>query len=102
MTFLIYLNEDFDGGATTFFLPSGGSGSSGGGGDGGGGSSSGSSGGGLEAWGVQPQMGAALCFPQANCASLLHEGSAVTRGTKYVVRTDVLYASSSARDAAPK
>ena len=73
-----YLNDQFDGGATTFFIPSAA--------DGGGG------GGGLEAWGVQPQMGAALCFPQANCASLLHEGSAVTRGAKYVIRTDVLYA----------
>ena len=32
-----------------------------------------------------------LIFPQGNTASLLHEGSAVTKGTKYVVRTDVLY-----------
>ena len=70
-TFLIYLNEGFDGGATTFFMPS--------------------AGGGMDAWGVAPQVGAALCFPQANVCSLLHEGSPVTRGVKYVIRTDVMY-----------
>ena len=45
----------------------------------------------MDAWGVTPQVGAALCFPQANVCSLLHEGSPVTRGIKYVIRTDVMY-----------
>ena len=40
---------------------------------------------------VQPQCGAVLCFPQGNTASLVHEGSGVTRGAKYVIRTDVVY-----------
>ena len=71
LTFLIYLNDGFAGGCTTFYMPS--------------------VGGGLRARGVQPRAGAVLCFPQGNTASLLHEGSAVTKGTKDVIRTDVLY-----------
>ena len=71
LTFLIYLNDGFEGGCTTFYTPS--------------------SAGGLRARGVQPRAGSVLCFPQGNSASLLHEGSAVTRGTKDVIRTDVLY-----------
>jgi hypothetical protein len=74
LTFLVYLNDDFEGGATTFFLPAAGAGASG-----------------LEARGVRPQAGAVLCFPQGNSASLVHEGSPVTRGVKYVARSDVLY-----------
>ena len=68
----MYLNDDFDGGATTFYVPSAGAA-------------------GLSAYGVQPRIGAVLCFPQGNLASLVHEGSAVTRGFKCVIRTDVLY-----------
>jgi len=45
----------------------------------------------LVARGIIPRRGSVLIFPQGNTASLLHEGSAVTRGTKYVVRTDVIY-----------
>ena len=72
LTFLVYLNDGFTGGATTFYLPS--------------------PGGGLEARGVDPQAGAVLCFPQGNTASLVHEGSVVTEGGfKYVIRSDVLY-----------
>ena len=43
------------------------------------------------AYGVEPQRGAVLMFPQGNTASLVHEGSAV-RGDvrKYVIRSDVL------------
>ena len=76
LTFLIYLNDDFDGGCTTFYLPST------------------AAVGGAEqlcARGVVPRAGSVLCFPQGNTASLLHEGSAVTRGVKYVIRSDVLY-----------
>ena len=72
LTFLMYLNDDFDGGATTFYVPSAGAA-------------------GLSAYGVQPRIGTVLCFPQGNLASLVHEGSAVTRGFKCVIRTDVLY-----------
>ncbi|OEU20161.1 hypothetical protein FRACYDRAFT_236230 [Fragilariopsis cylindrus CCMP1102] len=45
----------------------------------------------LVARGVIPKRGSVLVFPQGNTASLLHEGSAVTKGIKYVIRTDVLY-----------
>ncbi len=72
LTFLMYLNDGFEGGCTTFYMPG--------------------EGGGLNAHGVRPRAGAVLCFPQGNTASLLHEGSAVTRGgVKLVIRTDVLY-----------
>ena len=77
LTFLIYLNDGFDAGCTTFYLPA--------------------PGGGLHARGVVPCAGSVLCFPQGNTASLLHEGSAVTRGVKYVIRTDVLYRVAKAR-----
>lgn len=71
LTFLIYLNDDFSGGATRFYHATKMNG--------------------MVARGVQPKMGCVLVFPQGNTASLLHEGSAVTEGTKYVIRTDVLY-----------
>jgi len=114
-TFLIYLNDMFEGGGTTFYLPckdndddDGGGGSGSGSGSGGGfgdkkkkkrktspdgGGKGKKRGGGFETVVVKPRRGAALCFPQGNTASLLHEGSRVTGGgvPKYVVRTDVLY-----------
>ena len=72
-TFLIYLNEDFEGGSTVFYTP-------------------GSSEGVLEARGVSPRVGNVLIFPHGESSeSLIHEGSAVTQGTKYVIRSDVLY-----------
>jgi hypothetical protein len=73
LTFLIYLTSGFEGGSTTFYLPDS------------------SGGGGLHAREVRPVQGSALVFPQGNTASLLHEGSAVRRGVKVVIRTDVLY-----------
>eukprot|EP00955_Chlamydomonas_euryale_P003023 32029-Chlamydomonas_euryale.AAC.2 len=46
----------------------------------------------MEARGVSPRAGNVLVFPHGDtCESLVHEGSAVTRGVKYVIRTDVLY-----------
>lgn len=69
-TFLIYLNDNFEGGPTRFYIPSSH---------------------GLVAQGVMPRCGSVLVFSQGNTASLLHEGSAVTSGYKYVIRTDVLY-----------
>lgn len=72
LTFLMYLNDGFEGGGTTFYLPKKE---------------------GLEAVSVTPQAGNVLMFPQGNTASLVHEGSKVESmdRCKYVIRTDVLY-----------
>lgn len=73
LTFLIYLNDDAEGGATTFFLPSHEVGF-------------------MDSFGVTPRKGCILVFPHGEVAgSLLHEGSPVLSGAKYVIRTDVLY-----------
>lgn len=75
LTFLIYLNDDFEDGWTTFFLPSN--------------SDTGHE---MEAIRIEPRMGSALLFPHGECLdALLHEGSGVKCGYKYVIRTDVLY-----------
>jgi len=59
LTFMIYLNDDFEGGYTEF-----------------------------EAGDVVlPRRGVALVFPH----KVRHRGAIVTEGTKYVLRTDVLY-----------
>jgi predicted 2-oxoglutarate/Fe(II)-dependent dioxygenase YbiX len=58
LTFMVYLNDNFQGGDTTFR--------------------------GLR---VQPRQGMALVFLH----SLYHEGSEVTQGVKYVLRSDVMY-----------
>lgn len=79
MTLLIYLNDDFVGGATRFFIdpvrPHLGH---------------------VENCdqivSVPPQRGAALCFFHGNHPmSPWHEGGVIQSGTKYVLRTDVLY-----------
>jgi len=72
MTFLIYLNDDFDGGSTKF--PTGvGSGQQ-------------------PDFEVEPTQGSVLVFYHGyHAASKLHEGSLVRKGTKYVARTEVLY-----------
>lgn len=57
-TFMIYLNDDFEGGATRF-----------------------------EATTIQPVQGDALLFRH----HLIHEGAEVTRGRKYVLRSDVMF-----------
>lgn len=73
LTFLIYLNEGFEGGCTTFFVPTAEVGH-------------------LEARPVQPVAGSVMCFPHGDTGgALLHEGSAVMSGAKFIVRTDVLY-----------
>jgi len=64
MTFLVYLNEGFEGGKTTFFSSKG-----------------------KEILAVTPETGMALVYTH----QLLHEGSLVTSGRKYVLRSDVLY-----------
>ncbi|KAL6862480.1 hypothetical protein ACO1O0_002713 [Amphichorda felina] len=72
-TFLMYLNEEFEGGETTFFLP-------------------GARDGTLNAYPVRPVMGGVAMFPHGDArGALLHEGTGVRRGAKYVIRTDVEY-----------
>lgn len=72
-TFLIYLNDEFSGGETTFFVPS-------------------EEGEGLCARAVRPMQGNVLVFPHGDTAgSLVHEGSGVSKGAKYIIRTDVVY-----------
>ncbi len=73
LTFLIYLNDDFDGGHTTFFVPAA------------------EKEGILNAFPVTPVRGGILVFPHGTCAAPLHEGSPVLSGAKYVVRTEVEY-----------
>ncbi|QGJ69143.1 putative 2-oxoglutarate-and Fe(II)-dependent dioxygenase YbiX [Planctomycetales bacterium 10988] len=60
-TFMIYLNDDFEGGATNFFQP--------------------------EHYSVKPRAGSLLIFFHFQ----LHEGAVVEAGTKYVLRTDIMY-----------
>jgi hypothetical protein len=76
-TFLIYLNDEFEGGETTFFLPSAREGC-------------------MNAYQVRPIQGSVALFPHGETeGSLLHEGTGVRQGVKpsakYVIRTDVLY-----------
>ena len=59
LTFMLYLNEDFEGGETNFM--------------------SGTS--------VKPETGMVLAFQHR----LMHEGAAVTKGRKYVLRSDVMF-----------
>lgn len=59
LTFMIYLNEGFEGGETVF-----------------------------EEATVTPRLGMALIFEH----QLVHEGATVTRGRKYVLRSDIMYA----------
>ena len=60
-TFLIYLNDDFEGGATTFFQPG--------------------------RFHVVPRTGDLLTFRHPQ----LHEGAILEAGVKYVLRSDVMY-----------
>lgn len=72
-TFLIYLNDDFRGGETTFFIPSVKEGV-------------------INAYPVKPIMGSVAVFPHGEAqGALLHEGTGVVEGAKYVIRTDVEY-----------
>jgi 2OG-Fe(II) oxygenase superfamily len=75
LTFLIYLNDNFEQGGTTFYAPANEAGC-------------------VVARSVAPIQGSILCFPHGqgvDNVGLVHEGSAVTKGTKYVMRSDVLY-----------
>jgi hypothetical protein len=59
LTFMIYLNEGFEGGDTEF-----------------------------KAECIKPQTGTVLVFPHR----LTHQGAPIVSGSKYVLRTDVMYA----------
>jgi hypothetical protein len=72
-TFLIYLNDEFEGGETTFFVPSVREGV-------------------MNAYPVKPIMGGVAVFPHGEAkGALLHEGTGVRKGAKYIIRTDVEY-----------
>ncbi|KAI0127052.1 oxidoreductase [Xylariales sp. AK1849] len=72
-TFLVYLNDDFEGGETTFFTPSLVEGV-------------------MNAHPVRPIMGSIALFPHGEGeGALLHEGTGVRKGVKYIIRTDVEY-----------
>jgi len=73
LTFLLYLNEDFDGGETTFLVPEK------------------DDEGTLNAFPVKPVRGGILVFPHGTCSAPLHEGSPVLKRCKYVVRSEVEY-----------
>ena len=60
-TFIAYLNQDFEGGNTTFLVK--------------------------PEVSIEPHTGMALLFQHP----LIHEGSEVTQGTKYVLRSDIMY-----------
>ena len=60
-TFMVYLNDDFDGGNTTFIVE--------------------------PEVSITPEAGKALLFQHP----IMHEGSVVTSGVKYVLRTDLMY-----------
>jgi predicted 2-oxoglutarate/Fe(II)-dependent dioxygenase YbiX len=62
LTFMIYLNENFEGGDTDFETDSG-------------------------PLSVRPSRGMALVFPH----KIRHRGAPVTSGVKYVLRSDVMY-----------
>ena len=73
MTAVFYLNDDMEGGNTVFYTPSAKPGV-------------------IESRGVAPRAGSVLLFPHGGSAgSLVHEGGALSRGEKYIIRTDVLY-----------
>eukprot|EP00456_Euglypha_rotunda_P034304 TRINITY_DN26449_c0_g1_i1.p1 TRINITY_DN26449_c0_g1~~TRINITY_DN26449_c0_g1_i1.p1 ORF type:complete len:153 (+),score=3.55 TRINITY_DN26449_c0_g1_i1:327-785(+) len=67
LSFIVYLNDGFEGGCTTFFVRS-------------------------KAVKVDPVGGSALLFFHGpHSQSPLHEGSLLKKGRKYVLRSDVMY-----------
>ncbi|KAK4184635.1 hypothetical protein QBC35DRAFT_46664 [Podospora australis] len=72
-TFLLYLNDEFQGGETTYFIPAAREGV-------------------LNAYPIRPVMGTVALFPHGDTrGALLHEGTGVRKGAKYVIRTEVEY-----------
>ena len=73
LTWVLYLNDDFEGGGTRFMLPDGVFNQ-------------------YTVHQVPATRGSVLCFYHGeHPLSPLHEGEMVTVGTKYIVRSDVLY-----------
>ncbi|MBL4799929.1 MAG: 2OG-Fe(II) oxygenase [Oleispira sp.] len=67
MTFLIYLSEDFDGGATRFRVN-------------------------RNDVDIRTPAGSVLCFPHGtHPLHRVHSSVPITRGTKYIIRSDVLF-----------
>src|SRR5262249_7597224 len=60
-TYIIYLNEEFEGGETIFFVE--------------------------PEIVIRPRTGSGLFFPHP----IIHEGAAVKSGVKYAMRTDLMY-----------
>merc|ERR1719326_1604070 len=76
MTVVIYLNDDFTGGETKFYIPD----------------KTPLSQGHSQYTAGEPSAGGALIFFHGDHElSPLHEGSLVTSGCKYIIRTDILY-----------
>lgn len=78
ITLLIYLNDDFSGGHTTFFSLDDQSGTH-------------STTGGILGRRVKPVRGGIAMFPHGDASHVVHEGSNVNSGVKYIIRTEVLY-----------
>ncbi len=71
LTFMVYLNDGYEGGYTRFDLPNS-----------------------ADAVVIEPKAGSALVFAHP----YLHEGQTVQSGVKYVLRTDVMYRTVTAKD----
>jgi len=96
-TFLVYLNDEFEGGETTYFVPSVDPRTA---------ASPESDSAAketldgapvpayphLQAHPIRPVQGSIVVFPHGDTAgSLVHEGTGVIKGAKYIIRTDVVY-----------
>lgn len=80
MTCLIYLNDEFEGGATRFLVNANDPGKPA------------RRSGPVKEVDVRTPMGGMLCFPHGlHPLHCIHSGEAVMRGTKYIIRTDVLF-----------
>lgn len=80
MTFLIFLSDDFDGGATRFLVPAEQSGSVG------------SRQQPPQTIDVRVPKGAVLCFPHGlHPLHCVHSSEAIQRGVKYIIRSDMLF-----------
>jgi len=74
MTCIIYLNENMEGGETNFFLADR------------------KEEGKVHVHSCKPQQGHILLFPHGDTSDfLVHEGNVVTKGKKYIIRTEILY-----------
>ena len=79
MTFLLLLNDDFEGGATRFFVDADGPGPA-------------RQDGRAQVIDVRTPAGAALCFPHgSHPMHCVHSSEPIERGSKYIIRTDLLF-----------